>query len=180
MLCPNPTYPAHPPPSPLLLVLLSSSSSPSSFYSALFFFCLPLHPYTLLCLFLLFQQKRVFSLYHTLPSSLHSLPLPPLSSLSTPAGPCLSYTSSPPPDQRLVHEEMPWSELSLHRWLLPATLVSRGLQAGSLWVRKLDLGWDVLQIGGAALTLLGVKSVSQDSCKSKSGQGQLMSSNTIF
>lgn len=91
-----------------------------------------------------------------------SSPRPPCPSPSSPStsfssvllpstlllAPPLSHVPSRPPDQRLVHEEMPWSEFSLHRWLLPTTLVSRGPWGGSFWVRKVGLGGTSSRFGG--------------------------------
>ena len=65
--------------------------------------------------------------------------------------PPLSPAPSPPPDQRLVHEEMPWSELSLHRRLLPAALVRRGPWGGSFWVRKVGLRGTSSRFGGGGV-----------------------------
>lgn len=81
------------------------------------------------------RAHRRFSVPRCLPffSPFGSLLSPPL---CTPAGPTCSHASSSLPDQRLVHEEMPWREFSLHRWLFPATLVSRGPGlAASAWGR---------------------------------------------
>lgn len=147
-LAPDAIHPALPPPfllppfmSPRPLPSSAPSSKPAPSFSAF-----PSFP------------NRKEPVIWSLPPSLLSPPLctPTISTLLSPA-------SSPLPDQRLVHEEMPRSEFSLHRWLLPATLVSREVPRG--W------GRDTIQIAGE-MTLLGEDSPSPDSCSPTSGRGQ--------